>query len=421
MDREDAFLKWQVAWRARELRAFQLTRRELLKHGSRAALTAGALAALVGCGTSAPATVTKGATGGSTSATGGGAASPATGSPSANVQLPEITSVPENLKGSGEVRVVSFGGALQEAQRKAYFEPFQRLTGIKIVEGEGPDTAKVKAMVDSGNVEWDVAEFDRASVINLQKKGDYWEPINYDLTDTANIDEARRYQYSIDMLPYATIFAYRTDVFTGNKPASWQDFWNVSAFPGPRAMTAGSGGLSPDLEQALMADGVAPEQIYPIDIDRAYTSLGKIKPAVVKWWEAGAVPAQMLSDKEAHLAVAWNGRIAAIQAQGAPVAISWNNGLAQTDVWAVPKGAKNKENAMKLIAFITLPISQARLSMLIPYGFVNNKAADYIPPERLAVLPTAPDIKRNLITYNSQWWADNLDTVLNRWNEFILS
>lgn len=98
--------------------------------------------------------------------------------------LPEITNVPDHLKGTGEVRVCSWGGALQEAQRKAYFKPFEQLCGIRVIESSGPDVVKVKAMVDTGNVEYDIGEFDRADVINLQKKGNYWEPIDYSLVDT---------------------------------------------------------------------------------------------------------------------------------------------------------------------------------------------------------------------------------------------
>lgn len=338
-----------------------------------------------------------------------------------SVKLPEMTSIPENLKGSGEVRVISYGGAFQAAQRKAYFEPFERLSGIKVIESEGPDPAKVKAMVDTGTVQWDVGEFDRASVINLEKKGHYWEPIDYSLVDTAHIDAAYRYKYALDMLPYAQMIAYRTDVFGGRKPDGWADFWDTQTFPGPRTLIGGSGGLTPDLEAALMASGVPKDEVYPIDIDKAYASLSKVKPHVVKWWDAGAIPAQMISDKEVVLAEAWNGRIAAIQAKGAPVAISWNQGLLRTDAWAVPKGAPNRENAMKFTAFITLPIPQARLSMLIPYGFVNDKAAEYIPAERLKMLPTAPDIKKQMLIYDSQWWADNRDKVLDKWNSWILS
>ena len=307
---------------------------------------------------------------------------------------------------------------MQDAQRTAYFEPFERLSGIRVRESEGPDRAKIKAMVDTGNVEWDVAQFDRSDIVNLEQTGDYWEEIDYSLFDTANIDEARRYKYAVDMLPYAWVLAYRTDEFP-DPPQGWKDFWDTNAFPGPRAMTAG-GALSPDLEFALIADGVAPAEVYPIDIERAYESLSKIRDSVVKWWEAGAVPAQMLTDKEAVLAVAWNGRIDAIQAQGAPVAVQWNEGMLATDVWAIPKGAPNATNAQKLAAFITTAEAQARLSLLIPYGFVNNKAVDYLPAARLAQLPTAPDIRSRLFDRNVEWWVSNLDAVTDRWNEWIL-
>jgi putative spermidine/putrescine transport system substrate-binding protein len=334
--------------------------------------------------------------------------------------LPDITSIPEKLKGSGVVRVCSYGGAFQEAQRKAYFEPFERLSGIKVIESQGPDPVKVKAMVDTKNIEYDVGEFDRASVINLQKKGDYWEEIDYSLVDTANIDETFRYKYALDMLPYAQTYAYRTDVFQKAKPQSWADFWDTKKFPGPRTMPAGSGGLTPFLEAAVLATGVPMDKVYPIDIDKAYASLAQIKPSVVKWWEAGAVPAQMLNDKEAVLAVAWNGRIAAIQANGAPVEVGWREGALRTDAWAVPKGAPNRANAMKFTAFITMPIPQARLSMLIPYGFVNNAAVESLPAERLQILPTAPSIKKEMFVYNSQWWADNRDKAIERWAAWLL-
>ena len=174
--------------------------------------------------------------------------------------LPEITAIPEKLKGNGVVRVSSYGGAFQEAQRKAYFEPFERLSGIKVIESQGPDPVKVKAMVDTKNIEYDVGEFDRASVINLQKKGDYWEEIDYSLVDTANIDEAFRYKYALDMLPYAQTYAYRTDVFPNEKPQSWADFWDTKKFPGPRTMPAGSGGLNAISRGGRARDGRADGQ-----------------------------------------------------------------------------------------------------------------------------------------------------------------
>jgi putative spermidine/putrescine transport system substrate-binding protein len=336
------------------------------------------------------------------------------------VDLVPLTSIPENLKGTGELRIAAYGGTAQDAERTAYFEPFEKLSGIKTRDFAGADLNKVKAMVDTGNVEWDVVQLSRSSVKNLMKKGDYFEKIDYDLVDTANIDPIYRYDYALDMLVWSEVMAYRTDAFKGSGPVGWSDFWDAKKFPGDRAL-GGAGPSTPELEFAVMAAGVPPDKVYPIDIDLAFASYDKIKSSIVKWWETGAVPIQMLSDREVVATSVWNGRVAALQAAGVPVAISWDQGLLKRDCWAVPKGSPNRANAMKFIAFSTMPIPQARLSSLIPYGFSNGKAAEYLPAKQLEQLPSAPAIKNRLVPYNYDWWVDNRDTVIGRWNKWILA
>ncbi len=335
------------------------------------------------------------------------------------VTLPEYGEIPENLKGSGEVRVQSWGGAFQDAQREAYFAPFQELSGITVIESEGPDISLIKAMVDTGNIEQDVVQLDRSSVIVLEQQGDYWEPIDYSLFDVDNIPEHHRYTYSVDMLPYGTVIGYRTDAFPEG-PRGQADFWNQEAFPGGRATEGGAGGLVPFLEAALIADGVSMDELYPIDIERAYASLALIKPDVVRFWEAGAQPAQMLTDNEAVMVHSWNGRTHAIIQDGAPVAVRWNEAMLATDVWSIPKGAANAENAQKFAAFITLPESQARLSYLIPYGSVNALSVDLMTAEQLESLPTSPAYLDMMFVRNIDWWVANREEVLARWNEWIL-
>ena len=139
-----------------------------------------------------------------------------------------------------------------------------------------------------------------------------------------------------------------------------------------------------------------------------------------KFWEAGAQPAQMLTDNEAVMAHSWNGRMHAIMQEGAPVTVQWNEAELATDVWAIPKGAANAENAQKFAAFITLPVSQARLSYLIPYGSVNNASVELMTPEQLENLPTAPAYLEKMFIRNIDWWVENRDAVLERWNEWIL-
>ena len=203
-------------------------------------------------------------------------------------------------------------------------------------------------------------------------------------------------------------------------PKGWADFWNTEKFAGDRAMMGTGAGGWPEIEFALMAAGVPADKLYPLDIDKAFASYDGIKKAVVKWWDTGAVPIQLLTDREVTMTSVWNGRMAALQAAGVPAAVSWDQGLMMRDAWGIPKGAKNAVNAMKFAAYSTMAIPQARISFGIPYGSVNSKSNQYIPPERLAVLPTAPDIKSRLVSYNYDWWIENRDTVVGRFNKWLL-
>jgi putative spermidine/putrescine transport system substrate-binding protein len=332
----------------------------------------------------------------------------------ASVALPEITDVPEKLKGSGEVIVASWGGAVLDAQLISTIEPFQELTGITVTVAESPDPSKIKAMVDTGNIEWDVVWLGLGDVLALDG---YFEEMDYSYFDLENISPEFVGTHSLASVLFAEILAYRTDAYP-EAPQNWADFWDVEKFPGGRAMPAAA--QLPFVEAAVMAAGVPKDEVYPVDLDLAFASFDKIKPHVVKWWEAGAQPPQMLTDNEVPMSVAFNGRITPIQQDGAPVDIQWNQGLLARDDLAIIKGAPNRENAYKFCAFASLPAPQARFSMQIPYGFVNTKAAELIPADILATLPTSPEILPNLLLRDEQWWAENRGPLLDRWNEWIL-
>jgi putative spermidine/putrescine transport system substrate-binding protein len=333
--------------------------------------------------------------------------------------MPELTSVPDSLKGSGELRIATFGGTMQETQQKAYFEPFEKATGIKVKAFAGSDPTKIKAMVETRNIEWDMAQLSRGTIMNLMKTGDYFEKIDYSLVDDG-VDKAYRFEYGLEMLVWAQVLAYRTDATKGVVPNGWADFWDTKKFPGDRAMVGTGNGGYPELEFALMAAGVAPDKVYPIDIDKAFASYDKIKKDVIKWWDTGAVPIQLLTDREVVMTSVWNGRMAALQAAGVPAQISWNQGLLKRDAWGIPKGAKNATNAQKFVAYSTMAIPQARISLSIPYGSVNVGSNQYIPDERQKVLPSSPTIKSQLVTYNYDWWIENREKVTGRFNKWLL-
>ena len=51
-----------------------------------------------------------------------------------------------------EVVVVNWGGDAVPAMTKAWAEPFNKSGGKAIIEGGGPSSGKIKAMVESGKV-----------------------------------------------------------------------------------------------------------------------------------------------------------------------------------------------------------------------------------------------------------------------------
>ena len=157
-------------------------------------------------------------------------------------------------------------------------------------------------------------------------------------------------------------------------------------------------------ECALMADGVEPSKLYPIDWNRAFKSLERIRPNVLKWWASGAEAVQLIVDRQATIGSAWNGRILAANEGAVKVGLTWNQGILQYDCWSVLKGARNVESAMKFIAFTARPQNQAKFVERILYAPPNAKAYDFISPERARLLPTAPDARQLQFVQNYDFW-----------------
>src|SRR5580700_1787510 len=130
------------------------------------------------------------------------------------------------------------------------------------------------------------------------------------LPNAAAMPENYRSPYSVAYEFYSSVLAYsQTKYPAGAAPDSWADFWDVKKFPGRRALR--NHPLA-TLEAALMADGVAPDELYPLDVDRAFKKLEQIKPYITVWWTSGAQSAQLLNDGEVDMVMAWNGRVSAL-------------------------------------------------------------------------------------------------------------
>lgn len=315
--------------------------------------------------------------------------------------------------------VVSFGGTYQAAQRKCFYEPFSAASGVKVIEDTIPTAAKIKAMVDSKNVSWDVVEITSAVGLSLFADG-YLEPIDYNIVGKADLPQQALLPGATGMFNYSWVLAFNTKHFRkdGKHPRSWADFWNVKEFPGPRGIDAGNRGITP-LEFALLADGVPRDKLYPLDVERGWRSLDRIKPHVAKWPTSFAQHMQLLQDGEVVMTTAASNRVVPAMRAGAPIDFVWNEGMLDMTYYAVPKGSRNKEDAMRLIAFVTQAKPQAELMKLQPGGPVNRKAFDYLSPEESQVLSTYKPNADQQWVLNPQWWEQKGKTGRNHYQEYV--
>lgn len=317
----------------------------------------------------------------------------------------------------GEITVASWGGAYQDAQREAWFNPTAEALGITIKEDTTSGIADIRAQVMSGAVTWDLVQQGANTCILLEREG-LLEPLDYSQMDVDGVPEDVKSEHWIGNLVYGTVLGWRKDAWDGKEPTGWADLYDFETFPGTRSMRRNP---QYNLEAALLADGVAPEDIYPIDVERAFKKLEELKPHIVSWWPSGAASAQMVVDGEADMIGLWNGRIQTAMDAGAPYDYTFDQQLLITDCWMIPKGAPNKELAMKALAHMMKPEIQARLPQYINYAPANLDAYDtgLIDAATLETLPSSPDNRKNAIHFDAEWWADNMDEVTRRFDLFI--
>lgn len=318
---------------------------------------------------------------------------------------------------TADIVVISFGGANQKAQQKAYYEPFNASGEGKVTPGEyNGEQAKIKAMVEAGNVTWDVVEVESPELLRGCEEGLY-EQLDYSkIGDKSEFLDKAVSDCGIGVFVWSTALAYNADKLD-TAPTSWADFWDVEKFPGKRGMRKGA---KFTLEFALLADGVAPEEVYEVlatkeGVERAFAKLDQIKEHI-QWWEAGAQPPQLLASGDVVMSSVYNGRIAAAQKEGKNLKLVWNGSIYDVDSWAIPKGSPNMEEAYRFIRFASQPEPQRVFSGEIPYGPTNVNAVEGIDPAIAADLPTAPDNLKGALASNTEFWVEQGEDLEQRFN-----
>jgi putative spermidine/putrescine transport system substrate-binding protein len=320
-----------------------------------------------------------------------------------------------DLKGATLV-FTSWGGAYQDAERVSYCEPFEKATGAKVLQDGPVNNAKFRAMIESGAPDWDVVDV-TGSFLEAGAKDGLFEKIDHKLANTAALDPRYVHEYGVGCIVWSSNLAYNTTVFSGdNVPKTWADLFDLKKFPGKRTLLD----QPASLEIALLADGVAPDRLYPLDVDRAFKKLDTIKAQTI-FWTTNSQSQQLFVDREVVLGVILNGRAYDAAKKGAKIAVSWEQNLQQIDYLVVPKGSRNRDAAMRLIGFSTMPENQAKLANLIAYSPTNAEAFKNIDPAISPWLCTSPDnVKRGIIV-DQTYWRDNLSKLTERWTAWKLA
>jgi len=331
----------------------------------------------------------------------------------------------------GELVIASFGGAWGQAIQLGLIDSFERDTGIDVTLLPTQDVAASSAAVDAGQAPLeDMIDTNQSTLFPLDRDG-YLAQIDYGAVDAdilEQIPEYARLDYATGWGQFAIGLCYDAEVFpdTGPQPATWADFWDLEAFPGNRGMLAWP--AEPQPEFGLIADGVAIDDLYPLDLDRSFEKLSEIAGEIPDFPDSPAVLGQQLVDKQVVMEACFTHRVQnLIDAGMARIGISYEQARLQTEYWGVWEDAPNKENAMRFIAYTLEAQPQAAWAQIGNTSPINPEAFELIPEDLQEKLATAPS-HDTLWAKDDEWYSEqndegitNREVLIELWDEWVSS
>lgn len=325
---------------------------------------------------------------------------------------------------SGEVVVATTGGAYDRALKEIWFEPFTKATGIKVSTVTATDSeqrTRAQAMANAGRVTWDIINNVDIIAESAQNRA-----FSHDLTSFCTPFEARKDLVEKSCNPAgvrisfnATLLAFNVERFKDGQPRTWADFWNTSHFPGPRALPSFNDPWRV-FAAALLADGVSPDKLFPLDVDRALKKLDEIKPQVQLWWRTGDQSQQGFRNAEYVMGMIWGTRASALKAEGQPVGTSYDGAFLLADTMQVLRGGPNSAGAEALLRFyLDNPVVQAKLAERLNVTPPSLDAVALMNEAARANVPNSPDAFKAIVKHDSAWIAANQARMLEAWNTWI--
>ncbi len=320
-----------------------------------------------------------------------------------------------DLKGTTVV-FTSWGGAYQEAEKVSYCEPFEKATGAKVVQDGPMNVAKFRAMAASGTPDWDVVDV-TGGFLEVAIKDGLLEKIDPKLVHLDRIDPRFVSDYGVGCIVWSYNLGFSTTAFPNGAPKAWADLFDLKKFPGKRTLLDQP---VASLEVALLAEGVTPDKLYPLDVDRAFKKLDTIKGQTV-FWTTNSQSQQLFVDREVVAGIILNGRVYDAAQKGAKIDLSWEQNIQAVDYLVVPKGSRNRNAAMRLIDTMTVAENQTRVANMIAYSPTNLAALKGIDPKIEPWLCTTPENLKRGFVMSQAYWRDNLAKLTERWTAWKLA
>jgi putative spermidine/putrescine transport system substrate-binding protein len=313
-----------------------------------------------------------------------------------------------------------FGGAWKAAAAKAFGAPFSGQTGIPIAYQDPYTFPKLRAMHEAHAMQVDVVSVQGAEIYQAERMNMIM-PLDFNVIDRSALDPQQlRHGNAIGAHTLSYCVCYSKKKWPGDHhPASWADFWDVDKFPGRRALRNDALWT---IEAALKADGVADAEFYPLDIERAFRSLDRIKPHIKTWWSDNSLGQQLMEQEEVDIIAMMNGRATqSIIDHHAAFAMVWNQAICEggNQAWLAPVGCPNPQGAMKFLNFVGRAECEAVFARLIYYGPQNPKAYDLIDPAIAKLLPTYPANEKIAHKIDFSWWDKNLPPIQRRFQLWL--
>jgi putative spermidine/putrescine transport system substrate-binding protein len=318
--------------------------------------------------------------------------------------------------GQKELVVVNWGGDQVRAHKKAWASRYEKKypDWKVIIDGSGPSSGKIKAMVQSGKVTWDLCDRNLVASVDLGRQG-LLEEVDYSRIDSKAVRPIHCKKYGLGSYLYSFALTWDTSAFE-RAPKNWKDFWNLKDFPGKRCLRKNFEG---QMEAALMADGVPPEKVYPVDIDRALEKIKEIKKDTI-FWSSGAESQQIMRDGDAVMGNLWHTRASIVHKETkGRVDYTFNQAISFAGAWIQPKGAPAGKKAWDFAAVAQDPQSQVEVFEIHGSGPINPRASELVPSHLKRHDPgNHLDIQ---VPVDAEWYASDYSNILNRYLDAIAS